>query len=76
MSSAAAPSVLGGNQHVLGPAGERASDQQLVVSGLGAGVSSTAHLEELLDAVSALGSTTTSIVLTSPVGRKVMRPLA
>ncbi|MEN8652022.1 Lrp/AsnC family transcriptional regulator [Streptomyces sp. 21So2-11] len=32
------------------------------------GVSSTAHLEELLDAVSALGSTTTSIVLTSPRG--------
>ncbi|MFJ8594181.1 Lrp/AsnC family transcriptional regulator [Streptomyces sp. NPDC093598] len=34
----------------------------------------TVHLEEVLEAVSALGRTTTSIVLTSPVERKPLLP--
>ena len=37
-------------------------------------VRDTVHLEEVLDAVSALGRTTTSIVLTSPVERKPLLP--
>ena len=37
-------------------------------------VRDTVHLEELLEAVSALGRTTTSIVLTSPVERKPLLP--
>ncbi|MFF4274900.1 Lrp/AsnC family transcriptional regulator [Streptomyces sp. NPDC001536] len=37
-------------------------------------VRDTVHLEEVLEAVSALGRTTTSIVLTSPVERKPLLP--
>lgn len=37
-------------------------------------VTDTVHLEEVLEAVSALGRTTTSIVLTSPVERKPLLP--
>ncbi len=37
-------------------------------------VHDTVHLEEVLEAVSALGRTTTSIVLTSPVERKPLLP--
>ncbi|MFF1307881.1 Lrp/AsnC family transcriptional regulator [Streptomyces sp. NPDC058307] len=37
-------------------------------------VRDTVHLEEVLEAVSALGRTTTSIVLTSPVQRKPLLP--
>lgn len=37
-------------------------------------VRDTVHLEEVLEAVSALGRTTTSIVLTSPVVRKPLLP--
>ncbi|WP_234388303.1 MULTISPECIES: Lrp/AsnC family transcriptional regulator [Streptomyces] len=37
-------------------------------------VRDTVHLEEILEAVSALGRTTTSIVLTSPVERKPLLP--
>ncbi|MDH6452990.1 MULTISPECIES: Lrp/AsnC family transcriptional regulator [unclassified Streptomyces] len=37
-------------------------------------VRDTLHLEEVLEAVSALGRTTTSIVLTSPVQRKPLLP--
>jgi Lrp/AsnC family leucine-responsive transcriptional regulator len=37
-------------------------------------VRDTAHLEEILEAVSALGRTTTSIVLTTPVQRKPLLP--
>jgi Lrp/AsnC family leucine-responsive transcriptional regulator len=37
-------------------------------------VTDTVHLEELLGEVSALGRTTTSIVLTSPVERKPLLP--
>lgn len=37
-------------------------------------VRDTVHLEEVLEAVSALGRTTTSIVLTSPVLRKPLLP--
>lgn len=38
-------------------------------------VADTSHLEELLEQISALGRTTTSIVLSSPVERKVITPL-
>jgi Lrp/AsnC family leucine-responsive transcriptional regulator len=41
---------------------------------LKAAVRDTVHLEEVLEAVSALGRTTTSIVLTSPVERKPLLP--
>ncbi|WP_330264379.1 Lrp/AsnC family transcriptional regulator [Streptomyces griseorubiginosus] len=41
---------------------------------LKAAVRDTLHLEEVLEAVSALGRTTTSIVLTSPVERKPLLP--
>ncbi|MDQ0751391.1 Lrp/AsnC family leucine-responsive transcriptional regulator [Streptomyces africanus] len=41
---------------------------------LKAAVRDTVHLEEVLEAVSALGRTTTSIVLTSPVQRKPLLP--
>lgn len=41
---------------------------------LKAAVRNTVHLEEVLEAVSALGRTTTSIVLTSPVERKPLLP--
>ncbi|MFF7447076.1 MULTISPECIES: AsnC family transcriptional regulator [unclassified Streptomyces] len=41
---------------------------------LKAAVRDTVHLEELLERVSALGRTTTSIVLTSPVQRKALLP--
>ncbi|CAL9454381.1 HTH-type transcriptional regulator LrpC [Streptomyces sp. enrichment culture] len=37
-------------------------------------VQDTVHLEDVLEAVSALGRTTTSIVLTSPVERKPLLP--
>ncbi|MGW0499880.1 Lrp/AsnC family transcriptional regulator [Streptomyces sp. NPDC003007] len=37
-------------------------------------VRDTVHLEEILEGVSALGRTTTSIVLTSPVERKPLLP--
>jgi Lrp/AsnC family leucine-responsive transcriptional regulator len=37
-------------------------------------VTDTVHLEEVLEAISALGRTTTSIVLTSPVERKPLLP--
>ncbi|MFF4589634.1 Lrp/AsnC family transcriptional regulator [Streptomyces sp. NPDC001388] len=37
-------------------------------------VRDTVHLEEVLEAISALGRTTTSIVLTSPVERKPLLP--
>ncbi|MEV0482944.1 Lrp/AsnC family transcriptional regulator [Streptomyces sp. NPDC050508] len=37
-------------------------------------VRDTVHLEEVLEAVSALGRTTTSVVLTSPVERKPLLP--
>ncbi|WP_245936419.1 Lrp/AsnC family transcriptional regulator [Streptomyces cahuitamycinicus] len=37
-------------------------------------VRDTVHLEDVLEAVSALGRTTTSIVLTSPVERKALLP--
>ncbi|CAM5345251.1 Lrp/AsnC family transcriptional regulator [Streptomyces purpurascens] len=37
-------------------------------------VRDTVHLEEVLEGVSALGRTTTSIVLTSPVERKALLP--
>ncbi|MGI5458091.1 Lrp/AsnC family transcriptional regulator [Streptomyces sp. CA-249302] len=37
-------------------------------------VRDTVHLEEVLEAVAALGRTTTSIVLTSPVERKPLLP--
>lgn len=38
-------------------------------------VADTSHLEELLEQISALGRTTTSIVLSSPVERKVITPI-
>lgn len=38
-------------------------------------VRDTGHLEELLEQISALGRTTTSIVLSSPVERRVLVPL-
>jgi len=41
---------------------------------LKAAVRDTVHLEEILEEVSALGRTTTSIVLTSPVRRKPLLP--
>ncbi|MFE3857151.1 Lrp/AsnC family transcriptional regulator [Streptomyces griseorubiginosus] len=41
---------------------------------LKAAVRDTLHLEEVLEAASALGRTTTSIVLTSPVERKPLLP--
>ncbi|MER6672304.1 Lrp/AsnC family transcriptional regulator [Streptomyces sp. NPDC000983] len=41
---------------------------------LKAAVRDTVHLEEILEAVSALGRTTTSIVLTSPVEHKPLLP--
>lgn len=37
-------------------------------------VTDTVHLEEVLEAVSVLGRTTTSIVLTSPVSHKPLLP--
>ena len=37
-------------------------------------VTDTVHLEDVLEQVSALGRTTTSIVLTSPVERKPLLP--
>ncbi|MEV0589754.1 Lrp/AsnC family transcriptional regulator [Nonomuraea sp. NPDC050310] len=39
-------------------------------------VADTVHLEELLEEISQLGRTTTSIVMSSPVERKVVTPLA
>ncbi|MEU6216886.1 Lrp/AsnC family transcriptional regulator [Streptomyces sp. NPDC047022] len=42
---------------------------------LKAAVRDTIHLEEVLEQVSALGRTTTSIVLSSPVERKPLLPL-
>lgn len=38
-------------------------------------VADTSHLEEMLEQISALGRTTTSIVLSSPVERKVITPI-
>ncbi|MFF5210194.1 Lrp/AsnC family transcriptional regulator [Streptosporangium sp. NPDC000396] len=38
-------------------------------------VGDTGHLEELLEQISALGRTTTSIVMSSPVERKVIMPI-
>ncbi|MCM2420099.1 Lrp/AsnC family transcriptional regulator [Streptomyces sp. RKAG293] len=38
-------------------------------------VADTSHLEEILEQISALGRTTTSIVLSSPVERKVITPI-
>ncbi|MGW1883016.1 Lrp/AsnC family transcriptional regulator [Streptomyces sp. NPDC001970] len=38
-------------------------------------VTDTEHLEDILEQTSALGRTTTSIVLSSPVGRKPLLPL-
>ncbi|MDJ0344015.1 Lrp/AsnC family transcriptional regulator [Streptomyces sp. H10-C2] len=38
-------------------------------------VAGTSHLEEMLEMISALGRTTTSIVLSSPVERKVITPI-
>ncbi|MDH6124394.1 Lrp/AsnC family transcriptional regulator [Kitasatospora sp. GP82] len=39
-------------------------------------VRNTAHLEELLEKISSVGRTTTSIVLSSPVERRILRPAA
>ncbi|WP_045306081.1 Lrp/AsnC family transcriptional regulator [Saccharothrix sp. ST-888] len=39
-------------------------------------VRNTAHLEELLEKISSIGRTTTSIVLSSPVERRILRPAA
>jgi Lrp/AsnC family leucine-responsive transcriptional regulator len=38
-------------------------------------VAGTSHLEEMLEQISALGRTTTSIVLSSPVERKALTPI-
>lgn len=39
-------------------------------------VADVTHLEELLESVSALGRTTTSVVMSSPVENKLLRPLS
>lgn len=38
-------------------------------------VRDTTHLEELLEDLSVLGATTTSIVMSSPIERRVLLPL-